>query len=507
MTKDLLLAFVAVGGLWLLLQSFATRLTIYLLVLPFITYLQIHAPFRDWSLVPTAILLLTAAVAIGLRPDELELRRSRPARGLTIVVLVYGGLAIVEAFNPHLPSLTLGLRGARIFVEPMLLYFIGSEVARRPELTARILKILIGTGVVVAAYGLKQAFFGFDHREVLYYVQNVQGVTLHEQRVFSTMAGATVFGTYMGMVAFLCVGLIVNGSRRVVSLGVLIAVCGLDMLVTGQRGVIVGAFVGIVVIAAMALLRRNTRRRGVRVAQALTVLVAILVGMVVITPVQPRTRLLTHKESAFQAARLKLANLKAPNKDASIANRELRVRQLGSALEKVPLGAGSGLNLLVGGANKAATHTVLGSSGYGGPGYQPPVPPIPDELYYYNVGSELGLPGLSLFSAILLFGLVAAVGIGVRHPDRRKSTVAFCAAGFMVLLLVDSFTVDSLTATQVASYFWLFIGVIGRWSQEDRLPSRSFAEIEPRLDLEPRVDAGANGASSHDHAGVETVLS
>lgn len=487
--KDLVLAIGGLGGLWLLVQSFATRLTVYLLVLPFLTWLQIHVPSKEWTLVPTAIVLLTAAVAIGLPPGRDGMPPGRPAKGLTVVVVLYAGLAAVEAFNPHLPSVTLGIRGARLVIEPVLLYFIGAEVARRPELTARVTKLLIGTGAVVAAYGLKQAFLGFDHRETLYYISNFQDVTLHEQRVFSTMAGASVFGNYMGLIAFLCIGLIINGSRRVVPLAVLIGVCGVDMLVTGQRGVIMGGLAGLIVTAGMALVRRSTRRRGVRMAQAITLLVGVLVGLVVITPVQPRNTLLQHNESAFQAARLKLALLKEPNQDSSIANRQMRLRQLGSALEKVPLGAGTGLNLLVGGTAKASNQYLLGGTGYGGPGYQPPVPPIPGELYYYTLGSEMGLPGLALFCTIMLVGLVTAVGIGVRHPDRRKSTIAFCAAGFLTLVTVDSFTVDSMTAVQVASYFWLFIGMTGRWSQEDRTPGRGWSETVTRPRAAPAVAA------------------
>ena len=500
--KDLVLAVAGLAGLWLLVQSFATRLTVYLLVLPFLTWLQIHLPSKEWTLVPTALVLLTAAVAIGLPPraavkqgdvrhedgeqgaGEHEAgehgegdRLSRPAKGLTIVVLLYAGLVAAEAFNPDLPSVTLGVRGARLVLEPLLLYFIGAEVARRPELTNRVVKILIGTGAVVAAYGVKQGFLGFDHRESLYYIGHFQTLTLHEQRTFSTMAGASVFGDYMGLVMFLCIGLIVHGSRRSVALSVLIAVCGFDMLITGQRGVIVGALAGTLVTAAIALVRRSTRRRGVFMAQVLTVLIAVLVGMVVITPLESRTTLQKQKESAFQAARLKLALLKEPNQDASVANREQRLDQLGGALEKVPLGAGSGLNLLVGGTAKAGGNYLLGSSGYGGPGYQPPVAPEPDELYFYNVGSETGVPGLALFGSILLFGLVASVGIGLRHPDRQKSVVAMCAAGFLTLVLVDSFTTDSMTAVQVAAYFWLFIGMIGRWSQEDRVAPRAWAEL------------------------------
>lgn len=490
MLKDLMLAVAALGGVWLLLQPFTTRVTIYLLVLPFVTYLQIHVPFQGWSLVPTAVLLLTAAAAIGV-PNRSG--RSRPAKGLTVVVLLYGGLALVEAFNPDLPSLTLGLRGARLVVEPMLLYFIGAEVARRPDLTSRVIKLLVVTGAVVAVYGLKQAVFGFDHREALFYISNLQDVTLHEQRVFSTMAGASVFGNYMGLVAFLCVGLIVNGSRRVTALSVLLVICGFDMLVSGQRGVIVGALFGCVVTGGMALIRRRSRRRGVHMAQALTLLIAVLVGLVIITPVQARSTLRMQHESAFQAARLKLAFLKEPNKDASVKIRELRLHQLGHSLETVPLGAGTGLNLLVGSVAKVKAHSVLGTSGYGGASYVPPVPPIPGELYFYNVGSEMGLPGLSLFSALLIFGLLAAVGVGIRHRDDRKATLAFCAAGFMALVLVDSFTVDSMTANQVASYFWLFIGIVGRWAHEDRLPGpaqRSVSrsnEPETMIPLAPAV--------------------
>jgi hypothetical protein len=467
--KDLFYVVGGLGFLVLLLQPFATRLTVYLVTLPFLTWLQIHVPFKGWSLVSSAVLVATALAAVGTRTARRRGDTYRPAYGLTAVVLLYVALVVVEVANPGLPSVTLGLRGARLVLEPLLMFFIGAEVATRPALIKRVVSIVLVTGAIVAAYGLKQGLFGFDARETAFYRHNF-AVSLREQRIFSTMAGATVFGNYMALVAFLAIARFASGSRRWVALSALGLTAAFDMLLTGQRGVIIAALPSAGLVIFLGLLRRSTRWRMARVAQVTTLVVAALVALLLITPVQNRRVIRQHHTTPLAAATVKLAELKAPNQDTSVGLRVHRLAQMRQALETVPLGAGDGLNLLIS-PQRSAQSSVLGVTGFGGSDYQPPVAPIPGELYYYTLSSELGLVGLALFLGLALFGLVTAAGIAVRHPDPRKAAIGLATAGFIVFVLVDSFTVDAMTTTQVASYFWLLIGLVGRWAQQDRAPS------------------------------------
>lgn len=456
----------ALGAVWLLSQSFATRLTVYLAVLPFLTWAQIHVPFRGWSLVGTGLLVITVVGAAGVAPGARR-DRQRPAVGLTVLVLLYAAVAVVGAANPGLPSLTLGVRGARLFIEPLLLYFVGAEVAREPQLWRRVRAVIVVTGVIVAAYALKQALFGFDHAELAYYRANFSEAA-SEARVSGTMAGATDLGNYMALVGFIAVGHVLHRGRRALAAVVLAGVCTFDAMVTGQRGVMIAAGVAVIVVVALGLARRSTRSRGARFGQVVTLLAAVLAAVLIVTPVQNRRVIREQHTDALHSALIKLALLKQPSQDTSLTLRQHRLAQTRDALLSEPFGAGAGLNLMLKPGRSGHT-TALGSAGFGGPTYRPPLPPLPGELYFYTVASELGVPGLALFLAIAVFGMVTAVGVAVRHPDREKAALGMAAAGFIVFVLVDAFTVDVLASTEVAAYYWLLVGMVGRWGQEDRV--------------------------------------
>ena len=97
---------------------------------------------------------------------------------------------------------------------------------------------------------------------------------------------------------------------------------------------------------------------------------------------------------------------------------------------------------------------------------------IPGELYYYTLGSELGVLGLALWLAIALIGLVFACRVALRSTDSGASLVALAAAAMIVVILVDSFAVDAMSSAEVAAYFWLLLGMVARWHVQ-LLPRRT----------------------------------
>lgn len=48
---------------------------------------------------------------------------------------------------------------------------------------------------------------------------------------------------------------------------------------------------------------------------------------------------------------------------------------------------------------------------------------------------------------------------------------------------------------QMGFYFCLFIGLIGQWAPEDRLPNRRMVDVEPRLDFVLTLSVVTNGLS------------
>jgi hypothetical protein len=396
--------------------------------------------------------------------------RTRPAYGLTTVILLYLGVAAAQAFSPELPSVVIGVRGLRLIAEPLVLFFIGSEVARRPQLRRQVIRMIVITGVIVIAYAGKQWLFGFDHAERAY-LRHTFPIAVRERRLTSTMFGATALGIYMSLLAFVALSRVVRQRRGAIRWGLLATAAMFVLFLTGQRGVLLAGLTGGAAIVAVAVLRPGTRGPAARVGEALTVVVALALAVAITTPLQDRRQASAQGQTALDAARIKLALLKSGSQETSYQLRSSRLQQVGDALSTAPLGVGTGLNLLLD-PSRSARATLLGDAGFGGAEYRSRLQPIPGELYYYNLASETGLPGLALWCALALFGIVTAGGVALRHPDREKATFALVAMGFLIVVVVDSFTVDAMTTIQVSGWFWLVLGVVGRWGQEDRATER-----------------------------------
>ena len=443
--------------------SLAYLLLAYLLLLPFVSWLTIHVHFAYWTLVPTSVVIVMALVAFRTRPVE---GPALVAYGLTAVVLMYAGVVLAEVFNPKLASVTLGVRGGRLYLEPILLFFVGAEVARRPELRRRVVTVILLAGGVVVAYALKQGITGFDLKESIY-LRRTFNIALKEHRVMGTMNGATVLGHYLALVLLLIAARIMHGLGnawlRVLEIAVAGACC-YGMLLTGQRGVMLAGAAGAVVVTCVGLARSSTKGWAAVVGQGLVVVLFLAVVLAITTPIQDRRQAAKPHQSAFEAARLKFALLKEGRPESSVQGRLNLLSQIRTVADVAPFGVGAGFNLTIN-PGRSTRATLLGTSGYGSSATT--LQPQAGDNYYYILMSELGWPGLALFIAISLFAITTAVRVALRHPDRDKAMIALAAAGFFVFVVLDAFTVDVMSSAQVATYFWLLLGMVGRWRAED----------------------------------------
>ncbi len=458
------LAVLALAAGWYVSRSFGTKVLVLVTVLPFLGWLQAHVPGVPWSLAVTGLIAVLLLHAVQERPAT----TGRGAHGLTALVLGYGAVVAAQAFSTDLPSVLTGLRGARLVLEALALYFVGAEVARRPVLVRRLVHVVLAGGAIVGAYAIKQWLAGFDAAEIAHYRRTFP-IAIRERRIFSTLPGASALGHHLGLVALLAGATLLVRPRRWVLPSALLATSLVGVLLTGQRGVQLSVFAAGVTVVAVALCRPSFRREGARAGQVVTVLATVVVALVLLTPVQDRSAASEPGRSAFDSARIKLALLRDGADETSARLRTERLGQTVDALVERPFGAGTGLNLLLD-PERSERSSFLGETGFGDETYQPPLEPLPGEFYYYTLASETGLPGLAAWLAISWFGIVSAAGIALRHPDRTKAAVALAACGYLVIIVVDSFAVDAMSSITVSGWFWLLVGIVGRWAHEDRLP-------------------------------------
>lgn len=447
---------------WFVTRTFDLKVLVLAGALPFEGWAQAHLPSVPWSMVVSGLVAIVALAAVRERPAPSP---DGAAFGLTAVVLAFAAVAAAQSFSPDLPSVVVGLRGARLVLEPVIFYFIGAEVARRPPLLRRLLIVVAATGAVVAVYALKQWLLGYDGREIALYRRTFP-VALRERRIFSTMPGASALGHELGLVSLVAGAWLFKRGRWWPIAAALLGSALVGVLLTGQRGVQLAVIAAGTAGVTLALLRPASRAHGARAAQLLTVVVGLTIGLALATPVQDRRHASSPSGSALSSARIKLALLRKGGQETSAGLREQRLNETAWSLTVRPLGAGTGLNLLVDPSRSRRT-TFLGDAGLRGTATAP-VAPRPGELYFYTLASELGIPGLALWCALALYGLAAGAAVALRHPDPVKATIALVACGYVVLVVADSFSVDAMTALPVAAWFWLFLGIVGRWVHEVR---------------------------------------
>jgi hypothetical protein len=54
----------------------------------------------------------------------------------------------------------------------------------------------------------------------------------------------------------------------------------------------------------------------------------------------------------------------------------------------------------------------------------------------------------------------------LRDADRDRARWGFVGVVYLVVVVADGFTVDAMSSLEVAAWFWLLVGMVGRWRVE-----------------------------------------
>ena len=153
---------------------------------------------------------------------------------VSYMVLAWMYYCVFEFFNPWTVSRLAWIYTVRSLAGLLFLYFIALYAFDSVEKIKRVIKVVLGLGLVAALYGLNQEFNGFTQAELAWLYEDEKRFQLIFQwsrmRVFSLFAEPTTCGIVMGYLAAMC-SVLLFGPYKAWQKGVL-AVAALAMIAT-----------------------------------------------------------------------------------------------------------------------------------------------------------------------------------------------------------------------------------------------------------------------------------
>ena len=440
---------VAVAVPFLALTSLPTKVLTYFGVLPLVWWLQIRLPSSPVRGVPSGI---AVTIALHLAWELVTGRARLPLhRPFVMAVCAFGLMAGVQVFNPVIVPTGAGLAGARVYLEPLILFFAGLVVLPRPHTVERFLRVVVVTSIVVGVVLLRQALLGLSTHEIAFQARD-QIRTVAEQKLFSTLPGPAVLGFVAAAFMLLC--LLARSSGIMPRLALTgAALSGVGVIACGVRMSLVAALVAGALTLLLLIRDPTAQSLGVRTSLLALGAAVVLAAVVAAAPVGQREDTF-EAATPFNAAVVKLALLKAGTADVDVAARIDHFGRFRDYVLHHPLGAGPGLVTLVD-ASTVRDPDVA----------RPPLPNyILDEhwifqhnSYYAALGVELGLVPLVLFTGLLIAGAVLAVRRRWWYDDRRTRAVLDATAAVAILTLLYGITNESFRFPQVSAYVWFLL--------------------------------------------------
>jgi hypothetical protein len=447
LTRDGAAALLAAVALWMFFSE-RYELTLSVLVL----YLGLFDGFLKLKTgSPIATLgrdVLLYAIAGGaclrlvLKRQRLELPK------LTVWVVVWVAICLVEVLNPVVPSITHALAGVRQHIEFVPLFFFGYAVMRSERRLLGLLALMLVVGGANGIVSLIQSHLSAGQLAAWGpgYARDIYGTAFQSGRTFVDAAGQSLVrppalgsdegfgGVVAGMALPGALALAAAGGRYrrylpLISVGVLLTVVG---LATSQsRSAVVS---GVIAVLAFLLLSA-TSRRGLTVITVAALL--SVVGYLGVTTVFPGVISAPNRYSSI-----------APTKviATTVSYRQRTLALIPSYLVDYPLGDGIGNNGPAG-ASAVGGRTTIHLDAESEPTF---------------LIAELGIPGLFVFLALTLYAI--RMGVELRIVADRRLQLALAAITAVSIAMFSTWVVGVDSANSPGSPFiWLSLGTLVYW--------------------------------------------
>ncbi len=415
-----------------------TAVVAMLVLLPLTAILKAFTGIRFAPLIFDLGLLLACLLHIG----EGLLRGRLRVGALDMLLLFLWVFALLQMFNPNVPSLQAGVEGFRKFIFMSIAFYISRHLLRLPDIR-RFSKGLLLVSIPVTLYGIKQflVMWPIDYRMIdLSTSSSITFMMGGWIRPFSTMSGPFQLGLYLMVVLLLLVVLITKGKPNPwvrITLIVLLCLQVALLVMTRTKGNWGGFLVGAVVL--VLLQSRNPIRAAVRLT-GLALVGGLVLGLVLtFTSGEPSTVL----NDAITA----ITNpLEAPT---FVFRMQLWEEEIIPALrEQWLLGygtssAGEGLQNLYEDTNSKFFYS---------------------HNLYIKVLMELGLIGLLAFLLLVGASILAGLRFLYRANNIQPQIVLLLhwSVAVTIAFLVGGIVIPTLDAYPANYYFWLLLGTLSQ---------------------------------------------
>ncbi len=256
----------------------STAVVAMLVLLPLTAILKAITGIRFAPLVFDLGLLFACILHLGEGLLQGKLR----AGTLDLLLLLLWGLALLQIFNPNVPSLQAGIEGFRKFIFMSIAFYISRHLFQMPDFRLFIKGIILFS-IPVTLYGIKQfvVMWPIDYRMIdLSTSSPVTFLMGGWVRPFSTMSGPFQLGLYLVVVLLLLLVLLARDKPRPWIRFFLLLLLGLQLallLMTRTKGNWGGFIVGTIVL--VLLQSRNPVRAAARLT-GLAVLGGLAIGFI-----------------------------------------------------------------------------------------------------------------------------------------------------------------------------------------------------------------------------------
>ncbi|MHB8670322.1 MAG: O-antigen ligase family protein, partial [Acidimicrobiales bacterium] len=342
--RDRTVALVLAAGVpFVLLTSLRTKLAVYLVVLPLVGWFKIHYPQTSVQGIPE-IIGVTMLAQVGL---EMLVRRGRLPSLKPYVLLagVFALIVVIQSRNPIIARVGGGFGGARVYLAPMVLFLIGLYILRDREDVKLFLRIGVITAGIVGLYMLKQALFGFDHAEKVFWAARPNTFVISERKIFSTLIAPDVYGFVSAFFTLLCMS--ARSARVLPRLATLTAaLSGVGVVASGERIAAAALLLSSLVFLGIQLTDPATRAAAFRIMTLGLAGLTLLGALVAVTPTRERFKT-QEAGNPFEASIQKLALLKKGTADDDYSGRVKRVKRFSIYIRRHPWGTGPGVTTLL----------------------------------------------------------------------------------------------------------------------------------------------------------------
>lgn len=422
--------------LWLLILSKWQRgYWMLLLYIPFAGLVTLALRPSPIGTLLKDLLFVLPIYAVFFLLHNKELQRIQIPRLLTLLLVLFAALTMLQLFNPNIENFVVGMVGVKVWLLYLPMLYVSAAFFSSADVLLRVLRVSTVLTVISCSVGLIQfvvgQIIGYQEVMTLFYGSAAAGAT---QNFASFNLGAEFFRipstfSFLAQYAGFCLVMIpviymlqtIEPDARWrmfarIAMGVLFAAS----VLSGSRGN--WLFTPLVFLMILLIDAKMTR----------------LAAGIIFGPV---LMLSTLYAAGFDIFLL----FDATTSLTQEYGQDLVIPDLIRALTNNPLGSGTGIN--TGAATNVMSELERTTT-------------VMTEGYYAKAIIELGIPGLILLLMIIATVILFGLNLRNRLHDPKARTCAAAITAFLIVIALHSFKGWLVDLDPINVWYWVLVGIL-----------------------------------------------